>query len=328
MRRRDLLTLGSAAVAARGLSIAAARAASNYPERPVRLIIPFPPGGGFDAIGRPWADRIKPLLGTIVVENQGGGGSSLGAATVAHSSPDGYTLLLGGSSTHVTEAILKTRPLYDPIKDLEPISNIAVSPFALAVHPSIPATTLAEFIDYDKANRGKLSYGHAGVGSLNHLTGELFKSLAELPDLLQVPYRGSGPAIADALAGHVSMVTPAVTGQMIEFHRTGRLRILAVTGPKRLTAASDLPAAAESLPDMISQQLIGLFAPAGTATAIINQIAQANHALLAESDYQKMLVETGFEPDVNSSPETFRRRIEAEIAKWTPIVQALGIKID
>jgi tripartite-type tricarboxylate transporter receptor subunit TctC len=158
VRRRDFLTLGSAALAVRGLTTTA-RAASNYPERPVRLIIPFPPGGGFDAVGRPWADRIKPRLGTIVVENQGGGGSSLGAAFVAHSSPDGYTLLLGGSSTHVTEAILKTRPLYDPIKDLEPISNIAVSPFALAVHPSVPATTLAEFINYDKANRATLPMG-------------------------------------------------------------------------------------------------------------------------------------------------------------------------
>src|SRR5205085_2988555 len=207
----------------------------------------------------------------------------LGAATVAHSTPDGYTLLLGGSSTHVTEAILKTRPLYDPLKDLEPISNIAVSPFALAVHPSIPATTLAEFIDYDKANRGKLSYGHAGVGSLNHLTGELFKSLADIPDLLQVPYRGSGPAIADALAGHVSMVVPALTGQMIEFHRTDKLRILPVTGPNRLGAASDLPTAAETLPAIISHQLIGLLAPAGTARAIIKQVAPANHALLHAS---------------------------------------------
>jgi tripartite-type tricarboxylate transporter receptor subunit TctC len=228
----------------------------------------------------------------------------------------------------VTEAILKTRPLYDPLKDLEPISNIAISPFALAVHPSIPAATLTEFIAYDKANRGKLSYGHAGVGSLNHLTGELFTSLADLPDLLQVPYRGSGPAIADALAGHVSMVTPAVTGQMIEFHRTARLRILAVTSPNRLAAARELPTAAEALPGMVSQQLIGLFAPAGTADAIIAQIAQANHALLAQSDYQKMLMETGFEPDLDSSPEIFRRRIAAEIAQWTPIVQALGIKID
>jgi tripartite-type tricarboxylate transporter receptor subunit TctC len=181
MRRRDFLALGWAALSVSRFGLTTARASSNYPERPIRLIIPFPPGGGFDAIGRPWADRIKPLLGTIVVENQGGGGSSLGAATVAHSSPDGYTILLGGSSTHIPEAILKTRPLYDPIKDLDPISNIAISAFAIAVHPSIPATTLEEFIDYDKANRGKLSYGHAGLGSLNHLTGELFKSLAGKP---------------------------------------------------------------------------------------------------------------------------------------------------
>jgi tripartite-type tricarboxylate transporter receptor subunit TctC len=137
-----------------------------------------------------------------------------------------------------------------------------------------------------------------------------------------------GRLFADALAGHVSMVTPAMTGQMIEFHRTGRLRILAVTSPNRLAAASDLPTAVEALPGMISQQLIGLFAPAGTVEPIVDQIAEANHALLAESDYQKMLVETGFEPDTDSSPENFRRRLEAEIAKWTPIVQELGIKID
>jgi tripartite-type tricarboxylate transporter receptor subunit TctC len=328
MRRRTLLALGWAALSLNRFALGAGAAASNYPTRPIRMIIPFPPGGGFDAVGRPWAERIKPLLGTIVVENQGGGGSSLGAATVAHSSADGYTILLGGSSTHITEAILKTRPLYDPLKDLDPIANIAISSFALAVHPSIPATTLQEFIDYDKANRGKLSYGHAGVGSLNHLTGELFKSLAGLPDLVQVPYRGSGPATADALAGQVAMVVPAVTGQLIEFHRTGKLRILAVTSPERLVAAPDLPTAAQTLPDMISQQLIGLFAPAGVPEEIIDQIADANHALLAEPDYQKMLIETGFEPDINSSPKTFRRRIEAEIVKWTPIVQTLGIKID
>src|SRR5204862_862366 len=130
----------------------------------------------------------------------------------------------------------KNRPLYDPLKELEPISNVVVAALALAIHPAVPARSLREFIDYAKANPGKLSYGHAGVGSLNHLTGELFKSLGGLPDLLQVPYRGSGPAIADAIAGHVPMVVPAMTGQLIEFHRTGRLRILAVTGPNRLSA--------------------------------------------------------------------------------------------
>jgi tripartite-type tricarboxylate transporter receptor subunit TctC len=327
MRRRDLLALGLAGVAARA-AMPPAFAQARYPVRPIRLVIPFPPGGGFDAVGRPWAERIKPLLGTIVVENQGGGGSSLGAAAVAHARPDGYTILLGGSSTHVTEAILKEHPLYNPMKDLDPIANIAIAAFALAVHPSIPAKTLQEFIAYDKAHRGELSYGHAGVGSLNHLTGELFKSLAGLPDLVQVPYRGSGPATADALAGHVAMVTPAVTGQLIEFHRAGMLRILAVTSPARLAAAPDLPTAAETLPGMVSLQSIGLFAPAGTSKAIIDQIARANHAALAQADYQRMLVESGFEADVDSSPEKLRRLIEGEIEKWTPIVAALGIKID
>jgi tripartite-type tricarboxylate transporter receptor subunit TctC len=327
MRRRDLLALGAAALSVGFFAPRAARA-DTYPSRPIKLIIPFPPGGGFDAVGRPWAEKIQPFLGTVVVENEGGGGSSLGASTVAHSTPDGYTLLLGGSSTHITEAILKTRPLYDPIKDLAPISDIAVSPFAIVVNPSVPANTLQELIDYDKANRGKLSYGHAGVGSLNELTGELFKSLAGLPDLVQVPYRGSGPATADCVAGQIPMVTPAVTGQLIQFHRTGKLRILAVTSPARLKAAPDLPTAVETLPGMVSQQLIGLFAPAGTSKAIIDQVAKANHDALANPAYQAMLVESGFEPDVDSSPAKFGKRIEDEIAKWTPIVTKLGIKID
>jgi tripartite-type tricarboxylate transporter receptor subunit TctC len=328
MRRRDLLAAGLAGLASGLGMLRASLAQSSYPQRPIRLIIPFPPGGGFDAVGRPWAERIRPLLGTVVVENQGGGGSSLGASVVAHARPDGYTLLLGGSSTHITEAILKARPLYDPLTDLDPISNIAISTFALAVHPSVPAQTLQEFIDYDVAHRGALSYGHAGVGSLNHLTGELFKSLAGIPDLVQVPYRGSGPATADALAGHVAMVTPAVTGQLIEFHRTGKLRILAVTSPARLAAAPDLPTAAETLPGMISQQSIGLFAPAGTPAGVIEQIVRANRAALAEPEYQRMLMESGFEPDVDSSPIKLRHLIEAEISRWTPIVAAIGLKID
>jgi tripartite-type tricarboxylate transporter receptor subunit TctC len=328
MRRRDVLGLGlAAAAAANGLAPRSARA-DTYPNRPIRLIIPFPPGGGFDAVGRPWAEKIQPFLGTVFVENEGGGGSSLGASTVAHSPPDGYTLLLGGSSTHVTEAILKTRPLYDPIKDLDPISNIAVSPFAIVVNPSVPANTLQEFIDYAKANRGKLSYGHAGVGSLNELTGELFKSLAGLPDLIQVPYRGTGPATADCLAGQIPVVVPAVTGPLIQYHRTGKLRILAVTSAERLKATPDLPAAVETLPGMVSVQLIGLFAPAHTPPAIIDQVAKANHDALAQPGYQAMLVETGFEPDPDSSPAKFGKRIADEIAKWTPIVTKLGIKID
>ena len=329
MRRRDVLALGLAAVSARALAARDAFAQARYPDRPIRLVIPFPPGGGFDAIGRPWAEKIKPLLGTIVVENQGGGGSSLGAAAVARARPDGYTILLGGSSTHITEAILKSRPLYDPLKDLEPISNIAVAPFALAMHPSVPATTLLEFIAYVKANPGKLSYGHAGVGSLNHLTGELLKSLAGIPGLVQVPYRGSGPATTDTLAGQVQMVTPAVTAPLLEYHRTGKLRILAVTSPTRLIAAPDIPTAVEAgVPGMVSQQLIGLFAPAGTPKPIIDQIASATRMALAEKAYQQFLIEAGFEPDIGSTPDSFRRVIDADIAKWAPLVKAIGLKLD
>ena len=149
--------------------------AAVYPDRPVRLIVPFPPGGAFDTIGRPWADRIKPYLGTVIIENIGGAGGGVGAAQATHSRPDGYTLLLGGATTHITEALLKTKPTFDPLKDLEPISPVAVTAFAIAVHPSVPAKDLKELIAHIKANPGKMSYGSAGHGSLNHLTGELFK---------------------------------------------------------------------------------------------------------------------------------------------------------
>jgi tripartite-type tricarboxylate transporter receptor subunit TctC len=328
MRRRDLVRIGLAALGVSARAPRHALAQTKYPDRPIRLVVPFPPGGGYDAVGRPWAERIKPLLGTVVVENQGGGGSSLGAAAVARSRPDGYTILLGGSSTHITEAVLKSHPLYDPIKDLEPISNVVVAPFALAIHPAVPARTLQEFIDYAKANPGKLSYGHAGVGSLNHLTGELLKFLTGA-DIVQVPYRGSGPATADTLSGHVAMVTPAVTGALLELHRTGKLRILAVTSPARLIAAPDIPAAVEAgIPGMISQQSIGLFAPAGTPRVIVEQISLASRTALADRAYQQILIESGFEPDLDSTPEKFRRSIEEEIARWTPVVRGIGLKLD
>jgi tripartite-type tricarboxylate transporter receptor subunit TctC len=328
MRRRDLLALGLAALAAQSLTPQPAFAQSKYPDHPIRLVVPFPPGGGYDAVGRPWAERMKAVLGTVVVENQGGGGSSLGAAAVARARPDGYTVLLGGSSTHITEAILKSRPLYDPIRELEPISNVVLAAFALAIHPAVPAHTLKEFIDYAKANPGKLSYGHAGVGSLNHLTGELLKWLTGA-DIVHVPYRGSGPATADTISGQVAMVTPAVTAPLLELNRTGKLRILAVTSPARLIAAPEIPTAVEAgFPGMISQQSIGLFAPAGTPKTIIEQISRATQTAIADRAYQQMLIESGFEPDLGSTPEKFRRLMEEDIARWTPVVKAIGLKLD
>src|SRR5206468_810347 len=195
--RRRFLHLAAGAAALPAVSRIAG--AQTYPTRPIRLVVPFPPGGAFDALGRPWADKMKPLLGTVVVENIGGGGASLGAAAVAKARPDGYSILLGGTLPHVNEALLKRRPLYDPNKDLDPIMQLAVGYLAIAVHPSVPARSLTELVAYIKNNPGKVSYGHVGVGSTNHLTGELFKSVAGIPDLAQIPYRGAGLVLNDLI---------------------------------------------------------------------------------------------------------------------------------
>ena len=269
-RRRFLQVTAAAATLPAMSRVAWAQA---YPARPIRLVVPFPPGGAFDFVGRPWADKMKSLLGTIVVENIGGGGSSLGAAAVVRASPDGYTLLLGGTQTHVNEALLKSRPLYDPLKDLHPIAGVAANVLCIAVHPAVPVQTLRELIAYAKANAGKLSYGHSGVGSIQHLAGELFKSLAGTPEIVQVPYRGTGPLITDLIGGHVPMGLPGVTGQVIELHRSDKMRVLAVTSPTRLTAAPELPTATElGFPGMTVTGSIGLLAPTGTPLASSNRL--------------------------------------------------------
>ena len=325
-RRRVLRLIAIAAASPAMPSIARAQA---YPARPIRLVIPFPPGGAFDTVGRPLADKMKLLLGTVVVENIGGGGSSIGAAAVARALPDGYTILLGGTQTHVNEALLKSRPLYDPVKDLDPIAGVAANVLCIAVHPTVPAQTLTELIAYAKANPGKLSYGHSGVGSIQHLTGELFKSLAGTPEIVQVPYRGTGPVIADLVSGQIPMGVPGVTGQVLEFHRSGKMRVLAVTSPTRLSAAPELPTAAElGFPGMTVRGSIGLLAPARTPVVVIEQIAQATRKAIAEPVFQQMLSDAGIEATLDLNPEKFRQSLAADVALWAPVVKALGLKID
>ena len=327
LRRREFLHLAGAAIALP----AATRVswAEAYPARPIRLVLPFPPGGVFDIIGRPWADKVKTTLGTVIVENQPGAGGSLAAASVARARPDGYTIFLGSSSIHLTEMILKDKPLFDPMKDLEPISMLAMTAFAIAVHPSVPTQTLIQFVDYVKANPGKLSYGSSGAGTLNHLSGELLKSLTGISDLPHVPYRGAGPALADLIGGQIPMIIPAMTGQVLEFHRTGKLRLLAITNPTRLIAAPEIPTAVEAgVPGLVSQQLLGLFAPAGTPKEIIEQISQANRTAMADKAYRQSLVDVAVEPQSDWTPDRFRRFMDEEVARWTPLVRAIGVKLD
>ena len=327
LARRRFLKLAACAAASPALSPMAS--AQVYPSRPIRLVVPFPPGGAFDTLGRPLADKLKTLLGTVIVENVGGGGGSLGGAAAAHARPDGYTILLGGTVLHVIEVILKSRPQYDSIRDLDPISNVAVTTFAIAVHPAVPAGTLKELVAYAKANPSKVSYGSAGAGTINHLAGESLKLVAGIPDLIHVPYRGAGPALTDLIAGQIPMIVPAMTGQVLEFHRSGKLRILAVVSPTRLAGVPDLPTAVEqAFPGLVAQQSVGLLAPAGTPKPIIEQIASATRTALSDPEYQRLLTESGFEPDFDSSPEKFRRALERDIARWTPVVKAIGLKID
>jgi tripartite-type tricarboxylate transporter receptor subunit TctC len=302
--------------------------AQIYPTRPIRVIIPFPPGGSYDAIGRPWADRMKALLGTVVVENQGGASGTLGAATVARAQPDGHTLLLAGSGQLGVYKVMATRPAYDPINDLRPITVAAVTCYAIAVHPSVPAKNLMELVAYAKTNPRKLSFGSAGAGGMNHLSGELFKTLTKT-DIQHVPYRGAGPAIADALSGQIPIVVPATNGQLIEFHRSGKLRVLAVASPNRLIGAPEIPTGIEAgVPDWIVQNYIALVAPAGTPETIVERLNEATRIAFADEKLQQQFIASGFEPPPDRSPDVVRRWVDEEIVRWTPIVKALGLTLD
>jgi tripartite-type tricarboxylate transporter receptor subunit TctC len=330
MRRRDVLALGLATLSAPSMFSRPMRAQSRYPDRPIRLVIPFTTGGVNDAVGRPWADKMKGLLGTVVVENIGGAGGGLGAAAVARARPDGYTILLGGMGSQViVGGVATNRANYDPIADFAPIALLGVTALTIAVHPSVPAQTLSELIAYAKANRGKLSFGSSGAGAMTHLTGELFKSLAGLPDIVHVPYRGGGPLISDLISGHIPIIAQSVTANMMELHETGKVRMLCVTSPQRLAAFPSLPTAVEAgLPNMVAQNFIGLFAPAKTPKEIIDQLAQSTRGAMADAQFRQAFVSAGFDPYPDSTPEKAREFVEAEITRWTPIIKSLGLKLD
>ncbi len=324
--RRRFLHLACGAAAAPALPRVAW--AQSYPARPIRLVIPYPPGGVYDGTGRPFAEKVKTHLGTIVIENIGGGGSSLGTLAVARAQPDGYTLLLAGNSGLVINPIASTRTPYDPVNDFEPIAILGRNPTAIDVHPAQPIHTLNELVDYAKANPGKLSYGSSGVGTTNHLVGELLKSQAGV-QIEHVPYRGAGPAMTDLISGHIPMMMQSLTGQAIEMHNTGKLRMLAVTSAKRIAAAPSIPTVAEAgLPALTSDNFIGLFAPKGTPKAIVEQIAQAARTALADKELQRFFTNSGFEVEPESTPESTRRLLEAEIAKWAPVIKAIGLRLD
>jgi tripartite-type tricarboxylate transporter receptor subunit TctC len=329
MNRRDILKGSGAALMAVTLSPQGAAAQGRYPDRPIKLIVPFAPGGATDVAGRLWAEKIKPLVGTVVIENKASGGGAPGTTEVARAQPDGYTLLFGNTSTQVLLPVLMPRPPYDPVKDFTAISILCVSPTVIVVNEKVPVRTLRELIAYAKANPGKLSYGSAGAGTLTNLAGELFKELIGAPDIVHIPYKGSAPGVADLAAGHIPMMTPNIGGPLIDFHRTGKVRILAVAHETRLKIAPDIPTAIEAgLPGMVASNFNGLFAPAGLAPAIVDQLADATRRVMAEPEFQRTLVTSGFEPIVDSGPQQAQRLVSDELARWKPIIQATNFKLE
>lgn len=325
MNRREVLG-GGLALSASALPLPA-WAQAKYPDRPIRLVVPFAAGGVVDAVGRQFGERIKPHLGTVVVENIGGAGGTIGMSDVARSRPDGYTLGLCNTSTMVINPAIMPKIAYNATKDFEPISILAVSASGIIVHPSVPAKTLKEFIAYVKANQAKLSYGSAGTGTMTHLAGELFKHLTETPKIVHVPYKGAGPSINDLVGGAVQYATINITGQLLQLHDSGKVRILAVTSQDRLKGAPSIPTAVEAgMPNMIATLFTGLLAPAGTPNPIIDQIYQATQKVMQDPAMQKALIDQGLEPIIDSSPAKMRAFLKEEDERWRPVLATAGLQ--
>jgi tripartite-type tricarboxylate transporter receptor subunit TctC len=326
MNRRKLLTVAFLAGAG-GVLPSRARAQDRYPGRPVRLVIPSVPAGVHDVIGRVWAERVKPRFGTIVIDNRGGGGASIGANEVAHAQPDGYSILLGSTSSHVLVPPTMANPPYDPVKDFSAACVFAYSSTSIVVHPSVPVRTLAELIAYARANPGKLSYGAAGIGSITHLAGEYFKQLAGGLDIFVVPYRGIGQGVSDLLSGQIPMFSANATAQILELNRAGKVRILSVNSAQRIKAAPEIPTSSEAgLPGMIAQTTFAIFAPAGTPHPILERINQVTQQSLADPSFQQDLLKLGFEPMLDIGADKAAQVFADERARWIPILKSTNIK--
>lgn len=317
-----------AAILAAGASQAQnapAVAASGYPERSVKVIVPFAPGGPTDVMARLLAQKLTERLGKqFFVENQAGAGGNIGMANAAKAAPDGYTILVV-SSSFVVNPSLYTRVPYDPYKDFAPVTIAGDSPNVLVVNPSVPAKSVKELVDLIRANPGKYNFASAGTGTTPHLSGELFKLSLKL-DLVHVPFNGAGPAIQSTVAGHTPIAftaLPPTTAHVKE----GRLRALAVTSRKRTSALPDVPTMEEAgLKDQEADTMQGILVPAGTPKEIVERLHREIAAIVATPEIRERFDVLGFEP-VADTPGEFAARIKVEIDKWGKVIKAAHIKV-
>jgi tripartite-type tricarboxylate transporter receptor subunit TctC len=298
--------------------------AQAFPDRPVRIIVPTPPGGPVDVIARITANYLQNALGKgFVVENRPGAGNTIGSKDAAEATPDGYTLLYSSASGLVIAPLLHPDAGYDPIKSYDPIALVEASSQILVVNPSVPAKSVAELVAYAKANPGKINFSSGGIGVLPHLIGEMFKARAGI-DIVHVPYKGGGPSITDLVAGNVQMTFEG-TSVLMPLIQAGKLRALAVTTDKRIPQLPDVPTMVESgFPGFISTSWTGLLAPAHTPQGIIAKLNATINEGLKTPELVKALANLSNDP-LGGTPQDFTDQITADIAKWSPIITKLGL---
>ena len=322
VRRIGLFTAAALLVATTGLAEAA-----DYPSQTVKIVVPFPPGGGVDVVARMIAPKLGELLGqSVIIENRGGAGGSLGAIAVAQSPRDGYTLLLGTASTHGTNPNVYAKLPYDPVRDFVPVALITQAPLVLLANNNVPAKTAAELIALAKAKPGELSFGSYGIGSSNHLVAEMLNTMAGI-NTTHVPYRGSAPMMTDLVGGRIQFAFDGVAATL-GYIRGGSVRLLGVSTTKRTPLHPDEPTISESaVPGFDASVWFGLFAPAGTPGAAVALLNRKVNDVLAMPEIREGFLKVGNEP-VGGGPEVLAAKVQAELRKWTTIVRDKNIRIE
>jgi tripartite-type tricarboxylate transporter receptor subunit TctC len=295
-----------------------------YPNKPVRIIVPYPPGGTADIIGRTIAEKLGVLWGqSVIVENRAGAGGTIGVDAVAKAAPDGYTMVLGVTGPLTIAPSINAQLAYDPLRDLVPITLVAAVPSLIAIHPSVPARDLKELIALAKSQPGKLTFASAGTGTSVHIAGELFKSMAGV-DIIHVPYKGGAPALNDLLGGQVSMIIENMP-QLLPQVRAGKIRALAVTSQQRSPTLADLPAVAEILPGYEATTWFGLLAPAKTPQEIVRKVQSDVAKIGMLPDVKERF--TGLGADViASTPEAFAKHLQSELVRFSKVIKDANIK--
>jgi len=327
LSRRRWLVVAFVALAGLWPALAVDARAQDYPVRPIRLVVPYPPGSGTDIVARLLAQRMSDdLRQQVFVENRPGAGATTGVTSVAKAEPDGYTILMADLGPLAMAPSIYRHLAYDPVKDLAPITQVAVLPFLLVVHPSVPARSVSELVALAKAKPGELNYASVGNGTAVHLATELFRQRAGI-DVVHVPYKGSAPALTDLVAGRMSMMFVNVLSAR-SFVESGQLRALAIGTAQRSAVMPDVPTVAETgMPGFHAVVWFGLLAPAATPQPIIDRLNGVVVKHLATSDFKQKLAEQAAEA-VPSTSQEFSALIKAEIQTWAPVIRAAGVQLD